>query len=289
MKRLIILITILVAFSSSLRAAPLPSTVLRSVVFIYVRSSDGKFLPLGTGFWLGKVGSDKNFEWTALVTAKHVIAGREAIWLRLNKVDGNSDFVPIQIVRWGVHKNLYLNQDDNVGVAVIKAALPDPRSYEVTYIPVEALTPSSEMTSEMIGPGTDLFFVGMFVPYLGQQQAEPIVRFGRLAMIPKEKIDFVQKPQNLLLAEMMSFGGNSGSPVFYYYGIDSRPNAVIGGRTQIKLAGIMEGYFSSDPRPLVDIEIPSQFQTSKASIETSGIAAITPAQKILDIVNASAF
>ncbi len=48
----------------------------------------------------------------------------------------------------------------------------------------------------------------------------------------------------LYLLETMSFGGNSGSPVFFMQGIDRQPGTLFVGGPEITLAGVMRGNFN---------------------------------------------
>jgi hypothetical protein len=50
---------------------------------------------------------------------------------------------------------------------------------------------------------------------MGKTKMQPIVRSGSIAMLPDETIETtLKKPGHVYLAEVHSFGGNSGSPVF---------------------------------------------------------------------------
>jgi hypothetical protein len=121
---------------------------------------------------------------------------------------------------------------------------------------------------------------------------EPIVRFGRVAKLPQERVNFFGAPEELMLAEVFSFGGNSGSPVFYYEGIEREGgNSIVIGPPTIKLAGVMQGFFFGNERPIGSAAASggATVQSPQGTIPVfppnSGIAAIIPAQKILDILN----
>ena len=58
-------------------------------------------------------------------------------------------------------------------------------------------------------------FAGLFIQWHGATEVEPIVRSGSLAMIPSDLLGTtLNKPGHIYLAEVHSYGGNSGSPVF---------------------------------------------------------------------------
>jgi len=68
-------------------------------------------------------------------------------------------------------------------------------------------------------------------------------RFGKVSLMTDEKIEFDKKMMDLYLIESWSYGGNSGAPVFFYFGMDREPNAIIFGDPVIKIAGVMMGSF----------------------------------------------
>ena len=118
--------------------------------------------------------------------------------------------------------------------------------------------------------GSEVFFPGLFVQYPGQKQIQPILRFGRLSMIPVEKIKLEIKGKLLeahfYLIECTSFSGNSGSPVFIKeYGQQIN---------RIDLAGLITGSFN-------------HFETLPYETvlkQNTGIAAVTPSFKLLELL-----
>ena len=138
--------------------------------------------------------------------------------------------------------------------------------------------------------GTDLFFAGLFDLFPGDKRIQPIVRFGRLSMIPSERVPWGTQLEDLIIADIFSFGGNSGSPVFYYLGTDSQPGAIMVGAPTVKIAGVMQGFFEGNEPPSAQLLIDSPaHRTSRQAVSiyqpNSGIAAVVPAQKILDVLN----
>jgi len=98
-------------------------------------------------------------------------------------------------------------------------------------------------------------------------------------MITDEKIKFVDYEADLYLVETGSFGGNSGSPVFFYLGSDRKPGALILGPPILKLAGVMSGTF-------LDVQPVRAVETAKIDVASSsmGVAAVVPAYKVLEIL-----
>ena len=84
---------------------------------------------------------------------------------------------------------------------------------------------------------------------------------------------------DLYLMESSSYGGNSGSPVFFYLGADRQPGALILGSPVLRLAGVMMGTFQ-DIQPVRFIEqapVP-------ISVASMGISAVIPAYKLHEIL-----
>jgi hypothetical protein len=83
---------------------------------------------------------------------------------------------------------------------------------------------SQEMLDdEKVAEGDPVMFAGLFIQYVGGSRLEPIVRSGKIAMLPKDQIiTTLGRPGRVILAEVHSFGGNSGSPVFVEVPIDRR-------------------------------------------------------------------
>ena len=79
----------------------------------------------------------------------------------------------------------------------------------------------------------------------------------------------------------MSFGGNSGSPVFFSQGADREPGKLILGGDEITLAGVMRGNFN-EPRLGDLIQTPNAIHPVFG--QNIGIAAVTPAYLLRDIL-----
>lgn len=89
---------------------------------------------------------------------------------------------------------------------------------------------------------------------------------------------------NLDLLETTSFGGNSGSPVFFKLNPNREPNKLIFGPPKYLLAGIMEGYFGAE----FDTCVIETKNSIKIPFQNTGIAAVTPAYQLLEILNSKA-
>jgi hypothetical protein len=101
-----------------------------------------------------------------------------------------------------------------------------------------------------------------------------------VALVTNEKIEWDGQNMNLYLIEAGSYGGNSGSPVFFFLGSDREPGSLKLGSPILKLAGVMQGTF-------LDAQEIRVVDTAKTTISLSnmGIAAVVPAYELKEILD----
>lgn len=260
---------------------PIPEQVKEVVAFIYIDGPDGKRIPNGTGFFVGvKLSSEIKRFVVYLVTAQHVLKSEqedkyfEKVYVRLNRKIGYAQFIELPLTTEGAQKNVFIPKDKSVDLAVIPF-LPNQEIFKFKYLTDEMVTTKEDFNKMGISEGSEVFFTGLFTPHVKTMKNYPIVRFGKVALISEEKIDWDDTPSELYLIESSSFGGNSGSPVFYYLGAERKPGMLIVGQPVLKLAGVMKGSFN-EIRPIKLVE------TRQTLVSTSnmGIAAVVPAYKL---------
>lgn len=282
MKKTILITAFLICFTSF--GQGIPTEVKKVVGFIYKKNDDGKLVANGTGFFVGVSDSTKQITSVNFVTAKHVIKNKETdsfldtIYIRLNRKDSLSEIRNLPLYLKGPKKNVFSHKDKTVDIAVIPVG-PDPILFDYLTLPSDLLTNKKSFKELNIREGTDVFFTGMFTPFLGDKRIYPIVRFGRVALITEEKIPWDKEMTNLYLVESSSFGGNSGSPVFFYLGTDRGGGGLFVGTPELKLAGIMKGYFGENS-PIKIIET----QKIPVSDRNLGIAAVVPSYFLEEIL-----
>ncbi len=283
------IIIALVAFWHALTfSQAVPNEVKKTVAFIYAKNSENKLAPLGTGFFIGVPVSNSNpngESFIYFITAKHVLKDNtekffSEVYVRLNKRDSSSEILRLPIVTDGKMKNIFTHDDETVDIAVIPAS-PNNQIFDYLFLPSSFLTKREDFKDLKISEGTDVFFSGMFTPYLGIEKNYPIFRFGRVALVSDEKIPWDKDTfTELYLIESSTFGGNSGSPVFFYFGTDRGDGGIVIGQPQIKLAGIMKGYFGENsPVKIVETKKIPVYNTNL------GIAAVVPSYFIEEIIN----
>jgi len=265
----------------------IPENVKKTVAFIYAKNDSGKIVPNGTGFFVGiqNTNDKSNLYAVYLVTAKHVLEKNKngdylkEIQVRLNTKDSLSKSIPVNLYSDGLNKNIFTHKDSTVDIAVIPL-FPDTNIFDFLVLTNEYLTSKSDFKNLNIKEGSEIFFTGMFTPYLGDKRIYPIVRFGKVALVTDEKIPWGKgELAELYLAESSSYGGNSGSPVFFYLGANRGDGSIHVGPPIIKLAGIMKGYFGENT-PIRVIET----KKIPVSFRNVGIAAIVPSYLLQEII-----
>jgi len=81
-------------------------------------------------------------------------------------------------------------------------------------IPIQMFADESLLREYKVSEGDAIFFVGLMPQYYGDKKNYPVVRRGTLALMTGEKIRTPTGQQNVFIAEMISWPGNTGSPVF---------------------------------------------------------------------------
>jgi hypothetical protein len=280
------------------------SQVKEVVAFIFIPNPDPQHkdepIPYGTGFFISiKDNKDPKKLFCYFVTAKHVLQKEDQkTWLseilvRMNKNDNTSEYISVILFPDGDKKNIFTLEDPTVDLAVLHAH-PDVEKYKFKVLPEDYLTTKEDFQKLQIKEGTDVFFTGLFTRHYGQERNYPIVRYGRVALITDEKV-FIDKntKADLYLIEANAYGGNSGSPVFFFLGSDRVPGGIIAGPPIIKLAGVISLHFN-ETIPVEFIAVPKnkkETTSTDANITTVpivtpniGIAGVVPAYKLQEIL-----
>jgi hypothetical protein len=265
----------------------IPPEYKKPVVFIFIKDENDKIVPSGTGFFVEMPDSINNISFNYLITAKHVIQKPrtnifyDSIFVRINKRQSGFDTIPLQLIAQNGFENFVMDQDQGIDIAVIPLA-PDFRKYDYLGYPESMLFASKEeLDSSYLKEGTNIFYTGLFSPYLGYNSNNPIVRFGRLALLPHEKIfwDSSSVKQELFLVETTTYGGNSGSPLFCYYIAQNIGGGLTVVPKPVKLAGIIKGY-SGEKTPVEYVE--SGMNLTYTS--NVGITAVIPSYLLYSIL-----
>lgn len=261
----------------------IPDALKEIVVFIFIKGSGGEDEAIGTGFFVGVVDKHrKKGAFPYLVTARHVLTDRQGryypdIYIRMNKISGGSEIIRVPLSGEGALP-IYKHVDEKVDIVVLPVR-PRDDVYQYRVLTDNMISTREQFVEAGIREGDEVFFTGLFASFFGAERNYPVVRFGRVAMLPQERIPWKGEMLSLYMIECQSFGGNSGSPVFFYLGVARDPLSFIWSGPKFLLMGIMKGSFlEPNEVQLVDrSRIPVSF-------ENAGIAAVVPAYYLHEIL-----
>ena len=262
------------------------SQIKNCVTFIYYRDKSGGRIANGTGFLISvNVESIPEAYVIYLVSAKHVLLDGtdffSEISISLNRRNGKADYFDIhmdEII-------LFTHDDPDVDLVVIPITAIFSKDlhtiYDFKVLSEDLITTQQSLSELEIGEGEDAFFCGLFVSYTRQERNQPITRFGKVALISDEKVEYKlqkgipSKFLDLYLIECLSFGGNSGSPVFFQLNPLRNLRKVKYLDARIYLAGVIAGSY--------DITEPYS-QYNMLLRQNTGIAAVIPSYKLHEIL-----
>ena len=259
--------------------------IKKSVSFILIPERTDKLTPNGTGFFVGVKHADNESIFSVyFVTAKHVLQDENGnylteIVLRLNKKEGDSQLIKIALK----DIKIFEHHDKDVDIALFNF-LPNQNFYDFRFIPDNLIANKEVIMKNEISEGDEVFFAGLFTSHMGQKKNQPIIRFGKVALISDEKFEWKEKDKpakflDLYLLECQSFGGNSGSPVFFQLNPLRNPGQLSLGGPVIFLAGVMKGSFLTGS----ELQI-AETDNRMFSLQNIGVAAVIPAQKLHEIL-----
>jgi len=237
------------------RSPPTFGQILRKTVgFLTVKYlKDGTNMQIsGTCFFVfyedKRFGENKGFRY--LVTNRHMaVPGVERgesyaiqqafVRLNLRNPDAGKESEEANIpLGGGLH--WVFPADESVDLAVLPA-YPDQNRYDYVDVPASSLATKDQVSTNNIDAGDSVVFAGYFVQFPGQKKIQPVVRQGILSMMPDELMETtLRRPGHLYLADMHTFHGNSGSPIFVNLGGVRNGNLMIG--ASYLLLGVVSGY-----------------------------------------------
>lgn len=247
--------------------------------------------PLGTAFFVwypdARGGSDYGFGY--LVTAKHVLKdadGRylKSVKIRVNLLKANADSdlglgeVPVAD---DSGKLLWFDdQDDPQNDVAVLPALPDMGLVDFKTVPVGMFADTGLLQGRRVHEGDSLYLFGLMPQYYGEKRNYPIVRRGTLALLTDETIQTGPNTrQHVYLAELASWPGSSGAPVFLDLG--GVRSGRLGFGSEYHLLGLMLGYFSNTRQADV-VESRTVTAVDPSNIGISFVLPAATIRKVLD-------
>lgn len=170
--------------------------------------------------------------------------------------------------------------DPSVDIAIAPIGI-DQNKLDVMLLPSTLLLSNADVAQNKVEEGDSVLFTGLFVQMMGQTHSEPIVREGKIAMMPKEQISTTLRALgDIYLVDCHVFGGNSGAPMFINLAGQREGGFVAG--LNYKPLGVVSGYV----KEAASFELQTIAAYAGTMDANSGIATVVPAQKILDLLNA---
>jgi hypothetical protein len=289
-----------VAAAPVANSEPIVTQFKKTVVFLetdcIVTDSTGaaKVVPyLGTGFLV--IDHDERFPavqgFNYLVTNRHVtMPGIEdgepcrvqGYKIRFNLKNAAADGSYTEVIPGGASVPWVYPSDRAIDLAVTSISLDSARYAQLTF-PSSLFLTTEEAKQNHIVEGDSVLFTGLFVQFIGQVRSEPIVREGKIAMIPDEQVPTTLRSLgNVYLVDAHVFGGNSGSPMLVNLG-GQRDNGLTAG-FNYHLLGLISGYVQETS----DFKLQAVAGYAGTVVANSGVAMVVPAQQILDLLNCDA-
>lgn len=277
--------------------------LLASALFVCRRRiSDGqeRVVPVATGFVV-EMPTSVNDRCRFVITARHVIEEDPVggLILRCNAKDGTyrdidtsiadgwTCFDEADIAGYPITEKSALN-DPDLDIASVSAMSflgPGPGyGYEVPGKSAE----NSFRVSRSVEVGDEVAIIGLFTQDYGDNSILPITRFGRISRMPS----VVNTPRwrndthrsKAYLIECLSWGGVSGSPVFYpaYYSVRHEPS---GSEIALKeyrpmLLGLINGHMNRSQLAQTQGDV-----LGKITMElNTGIAVVTPSEQVFEFL-----
>ncbi|MCA1706021.1 MAG: serine protease [Actinobacteria bacterium] len=261
----------------------------KCVTFLYadVRNEKGGVdrVPVGSAFYVAvPLFKDMPQSPGALyaVTARHVIESPAPLWIRMRTKSGQVMDRPVAPDAWEQHPS--------TDVAVAGVSAPD--GFDLIALGPMNFATEAFVQQHRVGEGDDVFFSGLFVGHSGKTAPQPIIRFGNIALMPREPVRSeiskylgTEAAIEAYLVEARSWGGQSGSPAF----LSLPPQREIGGGITFSdtppfaLLGLVQGAWKD--RKGEKAPDPS----GEGFVEVNmGISVVVPAYKIMEVLMSDA-
>jgi Tetratricopeptide repeat len=256
----------------------------------------------GTGFFIfvadPRFGPQSGI--TYLVTNKHLIrepgpsgalgAGPylKSILARVNTIQPNPDgsqyaLFPLTVLDDSGSLSWFIDRDDDTVDLAITPVQLNREIIDYKTIQSELFATKTILQKEHVNENDEILFAGLFAWSPGAKKNYPIVRHGKLARLAEERIPLDRtnptKTVEVHLADVMSFGGNSGSPVFLRLGGVREGSTTASFGFSYYLLGVMQGFFPEGVDFAIEVA-----ELKGSTAQNSGIAAVVPSDKILKLL-----
>lgn len=278
-----------------------PEDHLRCVAFLTLDEADDnggiRRVPRATAFFVGIHVEGTPYRVDYIVTARHCIeearraieegASNAPLFFRFNTVAGGFVEVPTMIDDW------FSSDSDDVAVVLAKpGAMPGgltSRDVDGASLSLDAFVgedyywrgDAGDLGFVEVQPnvGHEVYFTGLFTEHFGVRRNLPVARFGRISRMPSElqvESGSIWFRAVAYLMEFHSWGGNSGSPVFFMYPITIQGQGSFDTGYISGLMGLVSAHYDIELKTEKTGDILGDVQVR----HNSGIAVVTPAAAI---------
>lgn len=272
----------------------LNDTFPKTVAFIIGRRSRGgssRQTPIGTGFFLGVRTPDEPQSTRAftlyLVTAAHVVRSEPEVWVRLRRIDGTLEDVPIP--EWAFHDR------DDVALAVMELDETE-QPYDIGLIPIPDFFAAGAAERHPLARfrhrpmlGDPVYFIGLFspIPTMGERNV-PLVRSGTLAAWAQERVPLKMPDGTVFeytahLIDCRSYAGFSGSPCVVQFPRDPDIGGVGRPDEETELIGLISSHFDFRENADLTGEI-AELGTVDVPVHL-GVGVVMPAESIEELLH----
>ncbi len=264
-------------------------------------------VPYATGFFVGvPLGSTPPARIDYVVTARHCIEeararGKNTIYIRFNRKTGDFIEVATSVDDWLAHDTA-----DVAAIRVSSDALPGgltSKDVDAASLSMSAFVgpgPHYEWEGEIPGYGKkvirfvvghEIYLTGLFTEHYGKERNLPIARFGHISRMPgmvEIKSAGGRAEITAYLAEFQSWGGQSGSPVFFWHPMMAQTDVTDNGGNTIRTTydlihgtaflGLVHGHYDIPTKQMTKDVGELQLKLN------SGIAIVTPAEAVKQLL-----
>jgi hypothetical protein len=187
----------------------IPEQILYCAPYLYESAVDARAgtNPGGTGFLFCIPSEDGPFSHHYCVSNHHVAIEKGCSCFRVIRGDGSVDVFEFDNSDWH-----FMPGSD---VAVVPLDFSRVQGLRSSFIGGQTIFGNEKISSEAIGPGDDVFMIGLFLDVNAAETNLPAARFGNISTSPI-KISIHPYKDKLYCIDMHSRTGYSGSPVFVY-------------------------------------------------------------------------
>lgn len=273
--------------------------ISKTVVFItQMVEVNGRLIPdQGTGFFVAypdsRLPSDQSFVY--LITNRHVAEAvdtasgcqkfpvkQTSVTLNLKTPDATGNRQHTETVPNPPGIPWFFPTDDSVDLAAMPFSDSD-NKFDMEFVALSDFMRKEQLRSDF-DVGDKILFAGLFTPFEGEHEIQPILRQGMLSMIPDGPIKATLcKPSDVYFADVHAVGGNSGSPVFI------TPRGSLGGMLSTptgipyQLLGVISGYAFETSNLTLQVATTLQGQVQG----NSGISTIVPAYEVKALLDSA--